>query len=107
MLITTGSCICRMRRSGRRTPVGYGQGKRWEGGGVHLVDSFDSFDPQQVRLQTQDPRNPTYRGTYHCLQTIVRQESVRSLCAFYQWPRWRESSCTLSGTAAVANDLCK
>lgn len=37
------------------------------------------LDTVKVRIQTQDPKNPTYRGTYHCLQTIIQQESVRGL----------------------------
>ncbi|KAI9565283.1 hypothetical protein GHT06_009068 [Daphnia sinensis] len=37
------------------------------------------LDTVKVRLQTQDARHPTYRGTFHCLQTIVQQESVRGL----------------------------
>lgn len=31
----------------------------------------------QVRLQVQNVDRPLYRGTYHCFQSIVRQESVR------------------------------
>lgn len=27
-------------------------------------------------MQTQDPKFPTYRGTFHCLFTIAKQESV-------------------------------
>ena len=41
--------------------------------------------PQQVRLQTQDARNPTYRGTFHCLQTIVQQESVWTWIVIIYW----------------------
>lgn len=31
----------------------------------------------QVRLQVQSVDKPLYRGTYHCFQSIIRQESVR------------------------------
>lgn len=37
------------------------------------------LDTIKVNLQTQDPRNPAYRGTWHCLRTIVAKESVRGL----------------------------
>jgi len=37
------------------------------------------FDTIKVRIQTQDARNPQYRGTFHCLSTIVRKESVKGL----------------------------
>lgn len=34
------------------------------------------FDTVKVRLQVQSVDKPLYRGTYHCFQSIVRQESV-------------------------------
>lgn len=34
----------------------------------------------QVRLQVQPVDKPLYRGTYHCFQSIIRQESV---CSFF------------------------
>ncbi|XP_063699748.1 mitochondrial basic amino acids transporter [Culicoides brevitarsis] len=37
------------------------------------------FDTVKVHLQTQDPRNPRYRGTFDCLRTIVAKESLRGL----------------------------
>ncbi|XP_055684510.1 mitochondrial basic amino acids transporter [Lutzomyia longipalpis] len=37
------------------------------------------FDTVKVNLQTQDYRNPQYRGTFHCLRTIVARDSVRGL----------------------------
>jgi len=37
------------------------------------------LDTVKVRIQTQDTRNPQYRGTFHCLSTIVRKESVKGL----------------------------
>lgn len=33
----------------------------------------------QVRLQTQDSNNKIYRGTYHCISTIIKQESVSTI----------------------------
>ena len=45
----------------------------------NLISSDDYFrilNLNQVRLQTQDAKNPVYRGTFHCLQSIVQQESV-------------------------------
>ncbi|KAA0711588.1 Mitochondrial basic amino acids transporter [Triplophysa tibetana] len=37
------------------------------------------FDTVKVRLQVQNVDKPLYRGTYHCFQTIVRQESMFGL----------------------------
>ncbi|GFS88263.1 hypothetical protein NPIL_702771 [Nephila pilipes] len=37
------------------------------------------FDTVKVRLQTQDSSNKMYRGTFHCLSTIVKQESFQGL----------------------------
>ncbi|KAG2457696.1 MCATL protein, partial [Polypterus senegalus] len=34
---------------------------------------------EQVRLQVQSVDKPLYRGTFHCFQSIVRQESVQGL----------------------------
>lgn len=31
----------------------------------------------QVRLQVQSVDKPLYRGTFHCFQSIIRQETVR------------------------------
>lgn len=33
----------------------------------------------QVRLQVQSIDKPLYRGTFHCFQSIIRQESVREV----------------------------
>ena len=33
----------------------------------------------QVRLQTQDPAKPLYRGTWHCFSATLKQESVNML----------------------------
>lgn len=32
--------------------------------------------PLQVRLQVQNTEKPQYRGTLHCFQSIIKQESV-------------------------------
>lgn len=37
------------------------------------------FDTVKVHLQTQDPKNPRYSGTVHCLRSIVAKESIRGL----------------------------
>lgn len=37
------------------------------------------FDTVKVHLQTQDFRNPLYRGTYDCLKKIIQKDSFRGL----------------------------
>lgn len=37
------------------------------------------FDTIKVHMQTQDYKNPMYRGTYDCFRKIVQKESVRGL----------------------------
>lgn len=37
------------------------------------------FDTVKVHLQTQDYKNPLYRGTYDCLKKIIQKESVHGL----------------------------
>lgn len=37
------------------------------------------LDTVKVRIQTQCPVNPKYRGTFHCLSSIARQESIAGL----------------------------
>ncbi|CRL00592.1 CLUMA_CG013852, isoform A [Clunio marinus] len=37
------------------------------------------FDTIKVHLQTQDFKNPLYRGTYDCLKKIVQKESINGL----------------------------
>lgn len=37
------------------------------------------FDTVKVNLQTQDHLRPIYRGTFHCLKTIIAKESFRGL----------------------------
>ncbi|GIY14764.1 hypothetical protein CDAR_607021 [Caerostris darwini] len=51
------------------------------------------FDTVKVRLQTQDSSNKIYRGTFHCLTTIVKQESYQGL--------FKGMSSPMAGLAAV------
>lgn len=37
------------------------------------------FDTIKVHMQTQDPKNPKYRGAFHCLKSIMAKESFRGL----------------------------
>jgi len=37
------------------------------------------FDTVKVHLQTQDFRNPLYRGTYDCLKKIIQKDSFKGL----------------------------
>ncbi|XP_053700093.1 mitochondrial basic amino acids transporter-like isoform X1 [Synchiropus splendidus] len=48
-------------------------------GGAAGVLVGHPFDTVKVRLQVQNVDKPLYRGTYHCFQSIVRQESVFGL----------------------------
>lgn len=34
------------------------------------------LDTVKVHIQTQDSRNPKYRGTWDCLRTVLAKESV-------------------------------
>lgn len=51
------------------------------------------LDTIKVHLQTQDAKNPLYRGTFHCLKTIIAKDSVRGL--------YRGMSSPLGGVAFV------
>uniref|UniRef100_U5EXE6 Putative mitochondrial carnitine-acylcarnitine carrier protein n=1 Tax=Corethrella appendiculata TaxID=1370023 RepID=U5EXE6_9DIPT len=62
------------------------------GGCAGILVSYP-FDTVKVHLQTQDHRNPVYRGTWHCLKTIVGKDSVRGL--------FRGMTSPLAGVAAV------
>uniref|UniRef100_UPI00398E6485 mitochondrial basic amino acids transporter isoform X1 n=2 Tax=Pristiophorus japonicus TaxID=55135 RepID=UPI00398E6485 len=44
-------------------------------GGVAGVVVGHPFDTVKVRLQVQNPDQPRYRGTLHCFQSIIKQES--------------------------------
>ncbi|XP_062037263.1 mitochondrial basic amino acids transporter isoform X1 [Lepus europaeus] len=61
-----------------RPALGLPQGR---GVGVLALGSPASHwaPPLQVRLQVQSTEKPRYRGTLHCFQTIVKQESVLGL----------------------------
>ncbi|XP_024293546.1 mitochondrial basic amino acids transporter isoform X1 [Oncorhynchus tshawytscha] len=48
-------------------------------GGAAGVLVGHPFDTVKVRLQVQSVDRPLYRGTYHCFQSIVRQESMTGL----------------------------
>lgn len=48
-------------------------------GGVAGVLVGHPFDTVKIRLQTQDPLNPRYRGAIHCFSQIMRQESPQGL----------------------------
>ena len=37
------------------------------------------LDTVKVRIQTQDPTNLKYRGTFQCLSSIIKDEGVRLL----------------------------
>lgn len=37
------------------------------------------FDTVKVNLQTQDPKNLKYKGTFDCFKSIIAKESVRGL----------------------------
>ncbi|KAF7231250.1 mitochondrial basic amino acids transporter isoform X1 [Nothobranchius furzeri] len=48
-------------------------------GGAAGVLVGHPFDTVKVRLQVQSVDRPLYRGTFHCFQSIIRQESVFGL----------------------------
>ncbi|XP_041661931.1 mitochondrial basic amino acids transporter [Cheilinus undulatus] len=48
-------------------------------GGAAGVLVGHPFDTVKVRLQVQNIDKPLYRGTFHCFQSIIRQESVFGL----------------------------
>nr|XP_057912225.1 mitochondrial basic amino acids transporter-like isoform X2 [Doryrhamphus excisus] len=48
-------------------------------GGAAGVLVGHPFDTVKVRLQVQNVNKPLYRGTFHCFQSIMRQESVFGL----------------------------
>ncbi|KAG5857502.1 hypothetical protein ANANG_G00020130 [Anguilla anguilla] len=48
-------------------------------GGAAGVIVGHPFDTVKVRLQVQSVNKPLYRGTFHCFQSIVRQESLLGL----------------------------
>ena len=48
-------------------------------GGVAGVISGHPWDTLKVRLQSQNPLSPIYKGTIHCAQTIIKHEGFRGL----------------------------
>ncbi|XP_016964329.1 mitochondrial basic amino acids transporter isoform X1 [Drosophila biarmipes] len=48
-------------------------------GGAAGVLVGHPFDTVKVHLQTDDPRNPKYKGTFHCFRTILQRDSFRGL----------------------------
>ncbi|XP_037085822.1 mitochondrial basic amino acids transporter-like [Pollicipes pollicipes] len=62
-------------------------------GGVAGVVVGHPLDTVKVRIQTQCARNPTYRGTFHCLHSILVKEGTRGL--------YRGLTSPMFGVAAV------
>ncbi|XP_061668071.1 mitochondrial basic amino acids transporter-like isoform X2 [Syngnathoides biaculeatus] len=48
-------------------------------GGAAGVLVGHPFDTVKVRLQVQNVNKPLYRGTFHCFQSIIRQESGNAM----------------------------
>lgn len=48
-------------------------------GGAAGVLVGHPFDTVKVHLQTDDPKNPKYRGTFHCLKSILLSDNIRGL----------------------------
>ncbi|EDW58186.1 mitochondrial basic amino acids transporter [Drosophila virilis] len=48
-------------------------------GGAAGVLVGHPFDTVKVHLQTDDPKNPKYKGTIHCLKTILLLDNIRGL----------------------------
>lgn len=51
------------------------------------------FDTIKVHLQTQNPKNPLYRGTFHCFRSIIAKDSFGGL--------YRGISSPMGGVALV------
>lgn len=62
-------------------------------GGCAGVVVGHPFDTIKVHLQTQDASKPIYRGTIHCLRTLVTQNGIKGL--------YRGMSSPLAGVAAI------
>ncbi|KAJ6649809.1 Mitochondrial basic amino acids transporter [Pseudolycoriella hygida] len=62
-------------------------------GGAAGVLVGHPFDTIKVHLQTQNPKNPLYRGTFHCFKTIVAKDSIGGL--------YRGISSPMGGVALV------
>ncbi|EDV32311.2 uncharacterized protein Dana_GF15765 [Drosophila ananassae] len=48
-------------------------------GGAAGVVVGHPFDTVKVHMQTDDPKNPKYRGTFHCLRVILRRDGIRGI----------------------------
>ncbi|XP_030384365.1 mitochondrial basic amino acids transporter isoform X2 [Scaptodrosophila lebanonensis] len=48
-------------------------------GGAAGVLVGHPLDTVKVHLQTDDPKNPKYRGTFHCFKTILMKDDIRGL----------------------------
>ncbi|KAH8246756.1 hypothetical protein KR038_007418 [Drosophila bunnanda] len=48
-------------------------------GGAAGVLVGHPFDTVKVHMQMDDPHNPKYKGTLHCLKTIIHKDGVRGL----------------------------
>ncbi|EDV99452.1 mitochondrial basic amino acids transporter isoform X1 [Drosophila grimshawi] len=48
-------------------------------GGIAGVLVGHPFDTVKVHMQTDNPKNPKYKGTFHCLKTIFLVDNVRGL----------------------------
>ncbi|XP_044586764.1 mitochondrial basic amino acids transporter isoform X2 [Cotesia glomerata] len=62
------------------------------GGSAGLIVGYP-LDTIKVHLQVQNTKNPTYRGTWHCFQSILHKESIHGL--------YRGMSSPLAGVAAL------
>lgn len=62
------------------------------GGSAGIVVGYP-LDTIKVHMQTQDYRNPKYKGTWHCFRTIIAKESVAGL--------YRGMSSPMAGVAIV------
>lgn len=51
------------------------------------------FDTIKVHMQTQDVKNPQYRGAFHCMQSLMAKESFRGL--------YRGMSSPMMGVSAI------
>ncbi|XP_014216234.1 mitochondrial basic amino acids transporter-like [Copidosoma floridanum] len=62
------------------------------GGCAGIVVGYP-LDTVKVHIQTQDHRNPKYRGTWHCFRTLLAQHSVAGL--------YRGMSSPMAGVAFI------
>ncbi|XP_033235227.1 mitochondrial basic amino acids transporter isoform X1 [Drosophila pseudoobscura] len=48
-------------------------------GGAAGVLVGHPLDTVKVHLQTDDPKNPKYKGTFHCLKKIIKKDNIQGL----------------------------